>query len=81
MTEFPPGRQRFGIIPQQLRAIEGFRRQNIVPSGDPRLDKRKLERVDPQDFTIATVPKMLQRDGDPWPKLAPEPQTLPRSLR
>jgi len=42
---------------------------------------RKLERVDPQDFTIATVPKMLQRDGDPWPKLAPEPQTLPRSLR
>ena len=39
----------------------------------------RLERVDPSEFTIATVPKLLGR-GDPWTKLCPPPQTLPREL-
>ena len=39
----------------------------------------QLERVHPLDFTIATVPKLLER-GDPWRKLCPAAQTLPPDL-
>jgi bifunctional non-homologous end joining protein LigD len=39
----------------------------------------RLERVHPLEFTIATVPKLLER-GDPWRELCPAPQTLPGKL-
>ena len=39
----------------------------------------RLERIDPLEFTIATVPKLLER-GDPWRELCPAPQTLPGAL-
>ena len=39
----------------------------------------RLERVDPLEFSIATVPRLL-RKGDPWEELCPPPQALPRSL-
>jgi bifunctional non-homologous end joining protein LigD len=40
----------------------------------------RLERVDPSEFTIRTVPKLLDRDGDPWAALAPERQHLAQEL-
>lgn len=40
---------------------------------------KRLERVDPREFTIKTVPPMLERD-DPWRTLSPAPRTLPRDL-
>ena len=39
----------------------------------------RLERVEPLEFTIASVPKLLER-GDPWPELCPPRQSLPREL-
>ena len=40
---------------------------------------KDLERVDPLDFTIRTVPKLVER-GDPWSSLCPDRQTIPREL-
>ena len=40
---------------------------------------RDLERVDPLDFTIRTVPGLLER-GDPWDSLCPDRQAIPREL-
>jgi DNA primase len=40
----------------------------------------ELERIDPLDFTIKTVPKLLEK-GDPWKALCPKRQSLPRDLR
>ena len=39
----------------------------------------ELRRVTPQDFTIRTVPKLVEQRGDPWRRLMPEPQALPRT--
>ena len=39
----------------------------------------ELDRIEPRDFTIETVPKLLER-GDPWNSLRPKPQALPREL-
>ncbi|HWC31840.1 MAG TPA: non-homologous end-joining DNA ligase [Actinomycetota bacterium] len=39
----------------------------------------ELSSVDPRDFTIATVPRIVG-DGDPWTELSPPPQSLPRTL-
>ena len=41
---------------------------------------KDVERIDPGDFTIRTVPKLLQRDGDPWKALCPALQTLPAQI-
>ena len=40
---------------------------------------RDLEGVEPQRFTIRSVPGLLER-GDPWKALVPSPQSLPREL-
>jgi bifunctional non-homologous end joining protein LigD len=40
-----------------------------------------LERVEPLDFTLRTVPKLLRRGGgDPWRELCPAGQTIPADL-
>lgn len=40
-----------------------------------------LRSIDPPEFTIATVPKLLaRRRGDPWKDLLATPQRLPREL-
>ena len=40
-----------------------------------------LERVEPLDFTLRTVPKRLRRGGgDPWRELCPAGQTIPAEL-
>lgn len=39
-----------------------------------------LGRVRPQDFSLRTVPSLLQREGDRWKALRPRPQALPRTL-
>jgi len=39
-----------------------------------------LAKVRPENFTIRTVPKILEREGDRWAKLSPAPQTLSRDL-
>ena len=39
----------------------------------------QLDRVEPRDFTIATVPALIA-DGDPWADALPEPQPLPGAL-
>jgi len=39
----------------------------------------KLERAQPTDFTIRTVPRMLE-SGDPWKEVCPRAQTLPKDL-
>jgi DNA ligase D len=36
----------------------------------------ELDDSDPDELTIATVPKRLERDGDPWAAIADEPQSL-----
>jgi bifunctional non-homologous end joining protein LigD len=38
-----------------------------------------LERVDPRELTIVTVPPLLE-GRDPWRELRPRPQTIPKSL-
>jgi DNA ligase D len=40
----------------------------------------ELSRVAPLDFTIATVPDLVRRGGDPWKALMPPPQRLPEDL-
>src|SRR5439155_4466403 len=40
----------------------------------------QLESVSPQDFTIRTVPGLIDRGGDLWADLMPPPQRLPRSI-
>jgi len=40
----------------------------------------RLDAIGPQDFTIRTVPALLEK-GDPWRDLMPAPQVLPRELR
>ena len=35
-----------------------------------------LDTVDPREFTIFTVPKHLERTGDPWDRILMRPQTL-----
>jgi bifunctional non-homologous end joining protein LigD len=40
---------------------------------------KELETTDPMDFTIASVPKMIQK-GDPWKRRRSAPQSLPREL-
>jgi len=39
---------------------------------------RDLRRIHPQEFTIANVPKLLERKGDPWKTLMPLRQSLSR---
>ena len=39
-----------------------------------------LDTVTPRDFTIRTVPELLDDDTDPWAELMPTPQTLPPDL-
>jgi bifunctional non-homologous end joining protein LigD len=39
----------------------------------------RLEETDPRDFTIRTIPPLLE-DRDPWRELRPPPQTLPPGL-
>jgi len=40
----------------------------------------RLESVDPREFTIRTVPKLLEGGKDPWRDLMPKAQRLPREL-
>jgi bifunctional non-homologous end joining protein LigD len=40
----------------------------------------RLESVSPQDFTIRTVPPLLDRNPDPWKTVSPPRQHLPRDL-
>lgn len=40
----------------------------------------RLESADPLEFTIRTVPGLLERAGDPWRTLCPPAQHLPRDL-
>jgi DNA ligase D-like protein (predicted polymerase) len=35
-----------------------------------------LDAADPDDFTIATVPAWVARHGDPWARIAEEPQSI-----
>jgi DNA primase len=35
-----------------------------------------LGEVTPDELTIASVPRRLERDGDPWASIADEPQSL-----
>jgi bifunctional non-homologous end joining protein LigD len=37
----------------------------------------ELGSVSPQDFTLRTVPGLLEREGDKWKKVLPDPQRLP----
>ncbi len=39
-----------------------------------------LARVSMDDFTIRSVPQLLERGRDPWKALLPPPQTLPKEL-
>jgi hypothetical protein len=39
----------------------------------------ELDRVTPKDFTIHTVPALLE-GGNPWADRLPEPQSLPPDL-
>ena len=39
-----------------------------------------LARVTPLDFTIASVPELVRREGDRWKDLMPAPQRLPEDL-
>jgi bifunctional non-homologous end joining protein LigD len=39
----------------------------------------RLDRIDPREFTIRTVPPMLE-DGDPWSELRPGPFRLSRDI-
>jgi DNA ligase D len=39
-----------------------------------------LDRITPRDFTIRTVPDLVEKHGDLWASLSPAPQTLPASL-
>ena len=41
---------------------------------------RRLESVDPREFTIRTVPKLLEGERDPWRELMPRAQRLPADL-
>ena len=45
------------------------------------VDWKELEKVQPEDFTIRTVPGMLQREGDRWRDRMPSPQSLGRAMR
>ncbi len=40
----------------------------------------ELKKVGPEDFTIVTAPKILEREGDRWRNLLPKPQRLPTAL-
>jgi DNA primase len=40
---------------------------------------KDLERISPQDFTIANVPKLIGSD-DPWQASLPDLQRLPAEL-
>jgi bifunctional non-homologous end joining protein LigD len=42
---------------------------------------KELGKVQPEDFTIRTVPGILQRDGDRWRDCMPSPQSLGRAMR
>ena len=42
---------------------------------------KDLRRIHPQNFTITNVPKILERKGNLWATLMPEPQSLTRALR
>jgi DNA primase len=69
-TRLGPGKHM--AAPYSVRARPGATVSFPVPWND-------LERVQPGDFTIRTVPTML--DGrDPWRDICPEPQTLPEAL-
>jgi bifunctional non-homologous end joining protein LigD len=61
------------VAPFSPRAREGATVSFPVPWKD-------LERIDPGEFTIRTVPALLAR-GDPWKRLCPRPQALPAALR
>jgi DNA primase len=40
----------------------------------------EIERIRPEDFTINTVPGIMERQGDRWRSLSPEPQALPQKV-
>jgi bifunctional non-homologous end joining protein LigD len=40
----------------------------------------EIERIRPEDFTIKTVPGIMERQGDRWRSLSPEPQALPQKV-
>jgi DNA ligase D len=65
--------------------------QHIVAPYSPRarpgatvsfpVDWKDLKGVHPEDFTIRTVPAIIQREGDRWRKLMPSPQSLGPAMR
>jgi DNA ligase D len=40
----------------------------------------ELDRVRPSDFTLRTVPALIENGRDPWRDLLPAPQAIPRDL-
>ena len=36
----------------------------------------EIDSIDPEELTIATVPELVRRRGDPWRRMADEPQSL-----
>jgi hypothetical protein len=36
----------------------------------------EIDSIDPEELTIATVPELVRRRGDPWRHMADEPQSL-----
>jgi DNA ligase D len=64
---------------QHVAAAYSPRARQGAPVSFP-VEWSRLERADPLEFSIATVPKLLER-GDPWHELCPPPQTLPGDLR
>jgi bifunctional non-homologous end joining protein LigD len=60
------------VAPYSPRARPGAPVSFPVPWED-------LKRVSPADFTIKNVPELVAKE-DPWKKLMPSPQTLPREV-
>src|SRR5438105_3976835 len=69
-TRIGPGKHI--AAPYSARARPGAPVSFPVPWED-------LERVQPTDFSIRTVPKLLEQ-GDPWKQVCPRAQSLPREI-
>lgn len=61
------------VLPYSARARPG------LPVALP-VSWEDLRAVDPSEFTIATVPRIVARGADPWAELLRAKQTLPREL-
>lgn len=74
VDHFRNGRGATAILPYSPRARPG------LPVAMP-LSWRELPGIDPQAFTVRTVPELLaRRRVDPWAELLDTKQTIPRDL-